>query len=194
MWWKWGFLGILFDAATKIEHDTVHMLSRDEVARYGIDATSFRESRWTMDEGRPRSRSILKFVTEAKGPNEFRTSVVRLACENASVLRIAYIRGLASADAPGPTSIRIVAGERSVAFPRIGVRSTINALDNGGMFETRRGRRDIHVLRSGRDRPEHRDYRSAGDCNAGTSTARGEARDRRAAQALRALRSICSRD
>ena len=38
-----GLSGELVDAATAISHETVHRLSPDEVARYGIDTKTFRK-------------------------------------------------------------------------------------------------------------------------------------------------------
>jgi hypothetical protein len=189
-----GLSADLIDAATKIEHDTVHMLSRDEVARFGIDVTNFRESRWTLDDGRSRAKSILKFVTEAKGPNEFRTSVVRLACENSNTLRVAYIRGLSSLDVSGPTTIKIVAGERSLAFPRLGVRSTISALDSGSTFETRAGTATFAFFESAAS-GQSIEIEEAPEAQSANRTPRVLTLSTAGlAQSLRGLRPLCSRD
>ena len=54
----------LFDAAAAIRHERVRYISRDEIARFGIDRRDFHESRWVVDEG-PRF-VVVKFATEAQ--------------------------------------------------------------------------------------------------------------------------------
>ena len=72
----------LLDAAKQIPHESVRYLSRDEIARFGIDSREFNESSWMADEGPPGPFAVLKFVTEAIGPDrkEYRTTRIRLTC------------------------------------------------------------------------------------------------------------------
>jgi hypothetical protein len=72
----------LLDAARQIPHERIRFLSRDEIARFGIDRREFHESGWMVDEGPPGPFALLKFVTEAAGPDrkEYRTARIRLTC------------------------------------------------------------------------------------------------------------------
>lgn len=110
----------LVDAATKVAHEAVHVLSRDEVARYGIDAQDFRESRWALNAAPLQSPSILKFISELKGndPKEYRTSYLRLSCGGGDSVQVDYIRALASFETGVATTVMIGAGERKFLLSR----------------------------------------------------------------------------
>jgi hypothetical protein len=92
----------LFAAASAIKHERLRFISRDEVARFGIDRREFHESRWMLDEGPPGPLSVVKFVTEAKGgePKQFRTMRFRLTCGRSSLINVQFERELASSDKP----------------------------------------------------------------------------------------------
>jgi hypothetical protein len=92
----------LFAAASAIKHERLRFISRDEVARFGIDRREFHESRWMLDEGPPGPLSVVKFVTEAKGaePKQFRTMRFRLTCGRSSLINVQFERELASSDRP----------------------------------------------------------------------------------------------
>jgi hypothetical protein len=88
----------LFRAANEIAHDRVRYISRDEIARFGIDARTFRESRWTPDEGR--TFAVYKFVLDAPGEAKaYRTTRIRLTCTRSREIRVELSRELASAEA-----------------------------------------------------------------------------------------------
>jgi hypothetical protein len=92
----------LFAAASAIKHERLRFISRDEVARFGIDRREFHESRWMLDEGPPGPLSVVKFVTEAKGaePKQFRTMRFRLTCGRSALINVQFERELASSDKP----------------------------------------------------------------------------------------------
>ena len=83
----------LFEAAAQIRHERIRYLSLDEIARFGIDAREFHESRWTVDEGPPGPPAVVKFVVEAKGSREakqYRTTRIRLTCSRPGEIRVEY--------------------------------------------------------------------------------------------------------
>ena len=92
----------LFAAASAIKHERLRFISRDEVARFGIDRREFHESRWMSDEGPPGPLSVVKFVTEAKGAEsrQYRTIRFRLTCGRSSLINVQFDRELTSSDKP----------------------------------------------------------------------------------------------
>jgi hypothetical protein len=129
----------LIDAAEKIPFEQIRYLSRDEVASFGIDMRAFVESRWTAVAGKSSSPVAFKFFVEAKGPgkNEFRASVISLACLNATQFTLGYIHGLASDEIDHLIAIKITAGGRDLAFARLGKVSKLDTIDTGATFDTR---------------------------------------------------------
>ncbi|MET0923317.1 MAG: hypothetical protein ABWY47_09275 [Xanthobacteraceae bacterium] len=129
----------LFELAARIPHEQIHYLSRDEIARFGIDHREFQESRWMAMELRPPLFSIFKFVAEAKGAGrkEFRTSVIQVACAGSGRVLTGYLRGLGSDETGAARSIKFAADGRSLVFGQKASISKIDALDTGGSFDTR---------------------------------------------------------
>jgi hypothetical protein len=101
----------LFSAASAIKHERLRFISRDEVARFGIDRRAFHESRWMLDEGPPGPLAVVKFATEAKGaePKQYRTIRFRLTCGRSSLINVQFDRELASTDKP--VSIAVIGRE-----------------------------------------------------------------------------------
>ncbi|HVG51983.1 MAG TPA: hypothetical protein VM867_10150 [Xanthobacteraceae bacterium] len=122
-----GLSGELIDAATAVSHDTIHRLSPDEVARYGIDTRTFQETRWMISDMAGQRPSVLKYITEGKGPSakEYRSSQLRLTCVAPRMVRVDYIRGLASFEVGTATAITIAAGDRRYSLTRIATTGAI---------------------------------------------------------------------
>jgi hypothetical protein len=129
----------LFELASRIPHEQIHYLSRDEIVRFGIDLREFQESRWMAMEAQPQPFSIFKFVVEAKGAGrkEFRTSVIRVACAASGRVLTGYLRGLGSDETSAARSIKFALDSRSLAFGEKASIAKIDALDTGGSFDTR---------------------------------------------------------
>ena len=115
-----GLSGELIDAATAVSHETIHRLSPDEVARYGIDSKTFQETRWMISEVSGQRPSVLKYITEGKGSGvpEYRSSMLRLTCAGPRTLRVDYVRGLASFEIGRPTAVALVSGDRRYGLAR----------------------------------------------------------------------------
>ena len=90
----------LFEAASQIRHERLRFLSRDEIARLGIDKREFHESRWMVDEGPPGPLTVVKFIIEAKGDEtkRYHTTRIRLACARSSQVFFEYGRELGPTD------------------------------------------------------------------------------------------------
>jgi hypothetical protein len=129
----------LFELAERVPHEQIHYLSRDEIARFGIDPREFQESRWSAMELRPQPFLIFKFVVEAKGAGrkEFRTSVIQVACAGSGRALTGYLRGLGSDETGATKSIRFALDGRSLVFGQKPSISKIDAFDTGGSFDTR---------------------------------------------------------
>jgi hypothetical protein len=104
----------LFDAAAAIQHERLRYISRDEIARFGIDARAFHESRWVVDEG---SRFVVaKFATEARGGlKQYRTTKLELSCGRSGNLNVVFSRELAATDRP--VSIAVTARNGDFVLP-----------------------------------------------------------------------------
>jgi hypothetical protein len=124
-----GLSGELIDAATAISHESIHRLSPDEVARYGIDTRTFQETRWMISDVAGQRPAVLKYITEGKGAaaKEYRSSLLRLTCASPQTLRVDYVRGLASFEVGTATTVMIVSGERRYGLARVAIASGLTA-------------------------------------------------------------------
>jgi hypothetical protein len=129
----------LVEMALQVPFEQIRYLSRDEIAGYGIDTRGFQETRWTAANSRQAPFAVFKLLTEAKGVDgkEYRTSLIRLACRNASQVTVAYLRGLASNELGQPTSIKVTFGDRDLTFPRTRGETKIEAIEAGTTFDAR---------------------------------------------------------
>src|SRR5581483_8731815 len=107
----------LFKAVSEITHDKLRYISRDEIARFGIDRRDFHESRWTVDEGPPGPLVVVKFLTENKGgePRQYRTTKIELRCSRTKDVAVTFSREIAAADGIG--SIAVVAKSSDFVLP-----------------------------------------------------------------------------
>jgi hypothetical protein len=153
----------LFAAIQKVPYEKVHILSRDEITRFGIDTRRNQETRWTFIEGpRPRRAHVVKLFTRPKGPEhrEIRTGLIRLRCGEADQLNVRYVRGLGSDElnpaGRGSTTsatIRLVAGSASLAFPTQSPISKLEAVDSEGATDGRGLSSSIDFFEAAAERP-----------------------------------------
>lgn len=153
----------LFAAILKVPYEKVHILSRDEIVRFGIDLRDVQETPWTFVEAqRPKPANVIKLFTRAKGPgrNEIRTGLIRLRCHGTAQLNVRYVRGLASDEVmPAVRSlttsatIRLVAGSVSLAFPKQSLISTIETVDLEGSTDGRGLSSSIEFFETAATRP-----------------------------------------
>ena len=109
----------LIDAARRVSADRVRYMSRDEIARFGIETRGFFETQWMSYEDGSKRIFVLKSVTQAKGADdqEYRTSNIRLGCVGAGLgIWFAYRRELPSNEIGVATVIRVAAGDRELVL------------------------------------------------------------------------------
>jgi hypothetical protein len=109
----------LDDAAQKVPAERMHILSREEITRYGIENRDSYETGWMPYLDRLKQLFVLKSITQARGPDgrEYRTTNLRVACSvQKTGLALWYVRELSSSEIGVPTVIQTVAGNRKLAF------------------------------------------------------------------------------
>lgn len=91
----------LVDAAAAVPNDKMRFMTRDEIARFGIDRRVFAESRWTVQEQKPGTFFVGKLMAEAKendasddGSKHYRAMQVLLLCGRAGFINVAFAREL----------------------------------------------------------------------------------------------------
>jgi hypothetical protein len=84
----------LLEAAQRISPDKMHLLTRDEIARYGIDTRDVVESGWTVDPRPSAAPAVLKLVSDARNGKDYRNVIIRLVCEPNDRIGIQYWREL----------------------------------------------------------------------------------------------------
>ena len=97
----------LIDAAAATPFETIRLLTRDEIARFGIDRREFLESAWTLEEGRSGSSFIGKLVVAAKAgePKHYRTTNVLLLCGRNGFITIGLTRDPDPWDKPAAVAV-----------------------------------------------------------------------------------------
>ena len=127
----------LFDLLSKIPHESVHYLSRDEIVAFGIDTREFSESRWIAAEFLPRQFWGMKYFIEATGPGskELHTNVIRLECGDAARAKAVYYRGSGAGETgTGQRAIKFAAGAQSTALTRYSYPSKVGWIEDGTSY------------------------------------------------------------
>ena len=90
----------LFRMASEVSHERVRYLTRDEMARFGIDRRDFHESRWMAEEGPSGAAAVVKFAAAAKAgePKRHRVMQLLLACGRPGFITVGFARDLDPAD------------------------------------------------------------------------------------------------
>lgn len=109
----------LVDESAKTAADSLHMLTREEMARFGIETRAGYETGWLPYEERSSKRQfMLKAITQARGPDgkELRTTNLRVACsETKPGTWLTYQREPASNET-GVAVIRVAVGGKTFAL------------------------------------------------------------------------------
>jgi hypothetical protein len=106
----------LTDLVKTVKFENVHILTRPELYRFGIDTRTMAETAWTLETA---ARSYVRKVALTKKKDDdasFRTMEWRLYCENKDRARLMFIREF-DKGAAGVNSVVVMAGsEKPVAF------------------------------------------------------------------------------
>jgi hypothetical protein len=133
-----GEMGIdvaIFGVIDQVPFEKIRVLSRDEIARFGIDRRAFDESTWMIVDSPSKPVSVMKTVlqTRGHGRHEFRIGIIRIGCQIPGVVRVLYIRGLGSGEGNTAT-VNLATEGRRLRFLNLGAPTAIEAFDPGAMF------------------------------------------------------------
>jgi len=97
----------LIDAAAATPFETIRLLTRDEIAKFGIDRREFLESPWMMEETKSGEFFVGKLVVAAKAgePKHYRTTNVLLLCGRSGFITIGLTRDLDPWDKPAAVAV-----------------------------------------------------------------------------------------
>jgi hypothetical protein len=101
---RMGAEAALLDLARTIKFESMHVLTREEIIRFGIDRREFVETPWIFENS---GRSLVHKIAVAKGDagNSYRTLQWRLFCFTASQFELDFQRQVAAVPAFATVSI-----------------------------------------------------------------------------------------
>lgn len=111
----------LEDLIRTVKFENMHILTRPELYRFGVDTRAMAETGWTLEAA---SRPYVRKIALAKKEDgaTFRTMEWRLYCENKDRARLMFAREF-DKDAAGGNSVIMMAGsEKPVAFGKFPAR------------------------------------------------------------------------
>lgn len=126
----------LFDLLSKVPHEEIHYLSRDEIVKFGIDTREFHEAPWIATELLQKQLWAMKYFVEAKDQNrkELRTSVLRLECGGVDRAKLGYFRSMGSQETSPTRTIRLVSGDHRTMLSTAGSAFKMDAIENGTSY------------------------------------------------------------
>jgi hypothetical protein len=115
----------LVDTAEQVRFDRLHVVTRQEIAKFGVETHGPYETPWMLDSNSPRW-TLLKSVTRAKERNEgrnkgrnegpggaeYRTGVVRVWCDSTPRIMFSYRRELRASERDVASIVRLGIGGR----------------------------------------------------------------------------------
>src|SRR5713101_6631869 len=101
---KMGAESALLDLAKSVKFESMHILTREEIARFGIDRREFVETPWTF-ENSTRSMVRKSAVAKSDAGDTFRTLQWRLFCFTTGQFELDFQRQIASAPTFATVSI-----------------------------------------------------------------------------------------
>jgi len=120
-----GISAALIDVAASIPHEDIRFITRDEIARFGIDTRESDESRWVLYQFRSGTWAVLKSVIRAKGadkpgePKRYRTLQFMILCGRPGFVRVGIAGTIDPLDAPTSSSIRSSGSEIALVRTRM---------------------------------------------------------------------------
>jgi hypothetical protein len=114
-----GIAPELYDIASKVSPSALHVLTRDEIARLGIDTRKSVESPWSIVGGtRP---VLMKTIAEAKNTpgRKYRSSMIVFTCDSGTGRTMIHGRELDSGEA-GVLAVNAAYGANNLTFPASG--------------------------------------------------------------------------
>ena len=111
----------LDDLIKTVKFESLHVLTRAELYRFGIDTRPLPETAWTLEAA---SRPYVRKIAAAKQGDgaSFRTMEWRLFCENKDRARLMFVREFDQAGGDLKTMMSMAASDKSVAFGKFPAR------------------------------------------------------------------------
>jgi len=131
-----GIDGGLLETALKVPHESIHYLSRDQIAALGIDRREYTETHWFIAQTSSSTTLLSKWFVEARGADrkDYRLSIVLLSCSQPQRATIRYWRGLASDELGRRVNAIFSIGKHKARLSWTGNGTRLDALDNGAVF------------------------------------------------------------
>jgi hypothetical protein len=107
----------LFDLARSIKFESMHVLTRDEIVRFGIDRRDVAETAWKFENG---TRSMVHKVATVKddGGKSWRLSQWRIICAGSEQFELDFQRPAGSSAFPSVT-MRLAGGAQAFHSPPV---------------------------------------------------------------------------
>ncbi len=102
-----GIGSALIDAAAATPFETIRLLTRDEIAKFGIDRREFLEGPWTMEETKSGELFVGKTLVAAKAgePKHYRMTNILLLCGRNGFLTVGLSRDPDPWDRPAALAV-----------------------------------------------------------------------------------------
>jgi hypothetical protein len=128
----------LFETAAKVPHESVHYLTRDQIALFGIDRRDHTETGWFIAPMSANAIHVSNWIVEARGPDrkDYRTSIVSLSCSHTQRATVLYLRGLASDEVAGSVSAALAIGKHTANLAVARQQMKQDAIDTGALFSS----------------------------------------------------------
>jgi hypothetical protein len=128
----------LFETAAKVPNESVHYLTRDQIAAFGIDRRDHAETGWFIAPMSANAIHVSNWIVEARGPGgkDYRTSIVSFSCSQAHRATVLYLRGLASDEVAGSVSAALSIGKRTANLALARDQMKQDAIDTGALFSS----------------------------------------------------------
>ncbi len=105
----------LVEFSNKISHDSLHILTRDEIVRFGLESSDRFETRWTMrDDGRGQSYLVKTVTSVGINGGAPATAVLQLACSDLFGYRLTLMRPLPKDQFAQPPPAQLQAGDTRI--------------------------------------------------------------------------------
>jgi len=112
----------LTDLIKTVKFEDIHVLTRAELYRFGIDTRTQPETLWTLEKGaRPYARKLA--LARKDDGTSFRVMEWRLLCENKDRGRLMFLRAFDDGAAGETTVVMMARSDKSIAFGRYPARS-----------------------------------------------------------------------
>ena len=143
-----GIDGTLFDTAVKVPHESIHYLSRNQIAAFGIDRREFMETPWITVTSTKGSLFVSKWMVEALGDDrkDYRASSILLSCAGPQRAELRYWRSVNGNGGTKPATFAITIGARTVVLIETGTIAKSDVFETGGALAGSRSSVEFDML------------------------------------------------